>query len=366
MPENQPDGSGALNIAISYPYSSFLKNDYLEHALSEQGHQLFFVGAPAGGRAGYSQRAKISETLANLPVPPDLFLCIDPSDRYFPTGVEELDIPTVCWLGDIHLGTWRQEVAKFFDLLFLPHLDYLERYRKVVGHHQVEWLPLYVSPRVQPLVHAQRVYEVGFVGNIASAHRTTARSRRIELLRTTFRMNDLSHYYSHDELGQVYSRSKIVFNNTINGDLNLRLFEGTACGALVLTDSVANGLEQCFTVGQELVVYQDDADLIDKIRYYLAHEDERISIADAGRQRTLHSHTYAARAQTLMQRLGQPIERVAPMRTAAPTDRYHALRKIYTHMHALDPLLDEARSSRRNPLQRAADILPCLLRRLMV
>lgn len=353
-----------MKIALSYTYSAFLRNDYLEQTLAALGHTVFFVGPPADGRPGYGLHPRLGDLLRRLPEPPDLFLCIDPSNRYFPLGVEELEIPTVCWLGDIHLGAWRKEVAKFFDLVLLPHADYLPAYRQVVGHDQVEWLPLYLSPRVAEVPGLARVYEVGFVGNTAPAHRATPRARRLELLRAHFRMNEQMTLRTPAQMSEIYSQSKLVFNNTINGDLNLRLFEGAACGALLLTDATANGLPDCFEVGRELVVYQDDQDLLDKVRHYLAHAEERQRIATAGQRRTLTDHTYAARATTLLTRLAQPIAARAPMRTATPTARYQSLRRILVHLHALDTLLDEARSRGRNPLQRAVDIFPCLVRRL--
>ena len=42
-----------------------------------------------------------------------------------------------------------------------------------------------------------------------------------------FATNDVSRSYNPQQMGEVYSRSKIVFNKSINGDLNMRFFEGT-------------------------------------------------------------------------------------------------------------------------------------------
>ena len=42
-------------------------------------------------------------------------------------------------------------------------------------------------------------------------------------------------------------------------------------------------------------------DLVEKIRYYLAHEEERSAIAHAGQERTLKDHTYLQRMKELEQ-----------------------------------------------------------------
>jgi spore maturation protein CgeB len=170
-----------------------------------------------------------------------------------------------------------------------------------------------------------------------------------------------------EEVGAVYSQSRIVFNCSIAGDVTMRIFEGTACGALVLTDAIANGLDELFEIGREIVVYRDDADLLEKIAYYLAHEEEREAIARAGQKRTLKEHTYVHRAAKLVEIVNSPEFRMlAPMRTASSSERWAARREIYIHLHMLDAILDEAREKRYGPLRKVWVIAPCLLRRLLL
>ncbi len=205
------------------------------------------------------------------------------------------------------------------------------------------------------------------MGNIALAHRKTARARRLKLIANRFRTNDFYRVYMPEEVGQVYSQSRIVFNCSIAGDVTMRIFEGTACGAMVLTDSIANGLDELFDIGREIVTYMDDADLLDKIAYYLAHGEEREAIARAGQRRTLAEHTYPHRMARLLEIVTAPnFRQRAPMRTAAPEERWSARRKIYIHLHMLDILLDEAKAQGLDPLQRAWAAFPCLIRRLLL
>lgn len=119
------------------------------------------------------------------------------------------------------------------------------------------------------------------------------------MIQKHYKTNDFYRSYTPTEVGQVYSQSKIVFNTSIAGDVTMRIFEGTASAALLLTDPAQNGLNELFTIGKEIVVYENDDDLLKKIDYYLAHDDERCAIAQAGYTQTLKAHTYQHRVKQI-------------------------------------------------------------------
>ena len=79
---------------------------------------------------------------------------------------------------------------------------------------------------------------------------------------------------------------------------NMRLYEATGVGSLLVTDAKQN-LAELFEPGREVVAYCDADDLVEQARHYLAHEDERRAIAAAGQARTLRDHTYAVRMREL-------------------------------------------------------------------
>ena len=104
------------------------------------------------------------------------------------------------------------------------------------------------------------------------------------------------------DMYRVLARSRIVVNR--HGDIaedyanNMRLFEATGMGALLMTEAARN-LPGLFEPGVEVVTYDGLDDLVDKVRHYAAHEDERKAIAAAGRRRTLADHTYHRRIAEL-------------------------------------------------------------------
>lgn len=105
------------------------------------------------------------------------------------------------------------------------------------------------------------------------------------------------------DMYQALMSAKICLNNHeqiagIDAN-NMRLYEATGVGTLLLTDQ-KNNLGEIFDVGREVVAYTDATDCLEKIHHYLAHEDERQAIAAAGQQRTLNEHTYFHRMQELL------------------------------------------------------------------
>jgi spore maturation protein CgeB len=94
---------------------------------------------------------------------------------------------------------------------------------------------------------------------------------------------------------QILAQSKITFNS--HGDIaqghavNMRIFEATGVGTLLLTE-YSKGINDFFEPDKEVICYKDIEDAIQKVKYYLKHEDERIKISKAGQKRTIENFTY--------------------------------------------------------------------------
>ena len=105
------------------------------------------------------------------------------------------------------------------------------------------------------------------------------------------------------EMYQLLHKSKIVFNH--HGDVapwanNLRLFEATGVGALLVTDWKEN-LQEMFEPGKEVVAYRGLEECAELVSTYLEREEARASIADAGQRRTLREHTYYQRMEEFVE-----------------------------------------------------------------
>jgi spore maturation protein CgeB len=67
-------------------------------------------------------------------------------------------------------------------------------------------------------------------------------------------------------------------------------------------------LEDYYKIGGEVVCFNDTDDLIQRVEYYLSHESERASIAQAGYERTLRDHTYVQRFNEIFKKIGLPTQ----------------------------------------------------------
>jgi spore maturation protein CgeB len=81
-----------------------------------------------------------------------------------------------------------------------------------------------------------------------------------------------------------------------------RNFEIPGCGFLLTGE--ADNLQDYYVKGKEIAVYKNNADLIDKIRYYLNNKEEREEVAKAGLKRTLQEHTYEKRFNDIFKVIG--------------------------------------------------------------
>jgi spore maturation protein CgeB len=79
---------------------------------------------------------------------------------------------------------------------------------------------------------------------------------------------------------------------------NMRLYEGTGVGTCLLTDWRPN-LSELFEPDTEVVTYRNAEECVEKVKYLLAHEEQRKSISRAGQKRTLRDHTFDNRAAQL-------------------------------------------------------------------
>ncbi|MFM9882702.1 MAG: glycosyltransferase [Burkholderiales bacterium] len=81
--------------------------------------------------------------------------------------------------------------------------------------------------------------------------------------------------------------------------IKARAFEVPGAGGFLLTEP-ADGLNRYYRIGEEAVTFESQGELIDHLRYFLSHPDERDRIARAGHARTIAEHTYAHRLSSLL------------------------------------------------------------------
>lgn len=116
-----------------------------------------------------------------------------------------------------------------------------------------------------------------------------------------------------EELIRMYSRSKINLGFSTCGDthhdsqrilqIRLRDFEVPMSGGFYMVERM-DELAEFFEIGREIVSYDGRDDLVQKIRYYLAHDAEREAIRKAGYERCRRDHSWHKRFETAFQTAG--------------------------------------------------------------
>jgi hypothetical protein len=164
-----------------------------------------------------------------------------------------------------------------------------------------------------------RVFDVTFIGSLYRIH--SSRTELLESLCSRFGQmriwgpgvgdvpagSPIRRCYVRQawgkEMYQVLHGSKVTLNH--HGDVapyanNMRLFEATGVGAMLVTDWKMN-LHEMFEPGKEVVAYRSPEECVELVQYYLEHDKEREAIARAGQERTLREHTYHHRMQELVE-----------------------------------------------------------------
>jgi hypothetical protein len=247
---------------------------------------------------------------------PDVLYCQDLS-FFPPERLAALKQHVGIVVGQIASPLPPRAFVEAYDLILTSFPHFVGRIRGMgIGS---EYFRIGFDTRVlERLGEVQKDIDVSFVGGISRHH-----GQAISLLERLARETGIQFFgYGAESLGsgsaivarhrgevwgldmyRTLARSRVTVNRHINvaGNFanNMRLYEATGVGAMLLTDRKDN-LGELFEVGREVVSYESPDEAIELINYYGEHAEEAAAIAQAGQQRTLREHTYAQRMRELL------------------------------------------------------------------
>lgn len=111
-------------------------------------------------------------------------------------------------------------------------------------------------------------------------------------------------YLSFNKLREYACRSKINLCITraahagVWASSSSRPFELASMGCCIVANPYL-GIEEWFEPGRELIIVESSEEAIDRYRYLLRNDRERLAISEAARERVLKEHTFAHRARDL-------------------------------------------------------------------
>ena len=106
----------------------------------------------------------------------------------------------------------------------------------------------------------------------------------------------------YNDMPYVFKTSDINLNITLRSiqrGIPLRSMDILGCGGFLISNYQEDML-QYFTPGEDFVYYESRQDLMDKIDYYLKHDEERRAIAKSGHEKVKTHHTYEQRLEEII------------------------------------------------------------------
>ena len=247
---------------------------------------------------------------------PDVLYCQDLS-FFPPKALSELKQHVRLIVGQIACPLPPEAFLKGYDLILTSFPHFVPRLRELGVAS--EYFRIGFDERVLSLLgDVNKDIDFSFVGGISRHH-----GGAVPLLEFLTEKTDLRFFgYGAKSLpvsspirqrhgGEVWgmdmyrslARSRITLNRHINvaenNANNMRLYEATGVGAMLLTDRKDN-LHELFEIDKEVVAYSSKEEAVELVRHYLEHSEESEKIAKAGQERTLRDHTYAQRIKELV------------------------------------------------------------------
>lgn len=230
---------------------------------------------------------KVIERIPDGQKPDLLVVKADATRANFPRNLNALSIPKVMIIGDTgHLHQPLRSVVGYalqerYTYYVADHGRRHLHFFIEAGLRNVHWMPgLFVRIWDIPF-QTTRTTPLSFIGQAGKYH-----PNRVQMLeRLQKEKKPLSFGRAPQQQAfEIYAKSLITINLSLNGDINLRVFEALAAGGFLLSDKVERqaGDDLFFRDGEHLVLWENLDDLCEKIDYYLAHPDEAVAIAQRG------------------------------------------------------------------------------------
>lgn len=241
-------------------------------------------------------KMKLAGSTSKFLQPPDLIFVYDVFHHIL--DLDKFPCPRAYFVGDASISVDRYfELARVqdYDYVFVAQKDYISVF-KSRGCTNVFWLPfgfdpnLFFGPRKEE-------YDFCFIGNPYWHH---ARGRILHYLKEQTRQFR-SYIGKTPDMGALLRRSRIALQISVGGALGQRIFETLGAGPLLIADRISNGLSDLFEENVHLACYSNERELVEKIIYFLEHDEERQQIAKKGQIEALSRHTVTHRANHILE-----------------------------------------------------------------
>ncbi len=305
--------------------------EYMEGSFDD--HDCKTFGPHARSDIQVPSMASVDHILAQLPQgwSPDLILIWRPEYGSLPPDLDQAPVPVVTLTNDWYLAFAECMTAAAFsnatvtgsrgepvfrragvDRVFnLPMLGYQPGVDGVVGKDERD-IDVFSATNPSWSIHTQRIQDFGCLLDLPADVKVALRSH-------------LTRAQYNDHL----SRSKIFVNRTVIGEINMKIYEVTATQTCLFVEEDNLDVRK-YLIPDESVVLFNRENLIEKITYYLAHDEERQAIARRGHE-AMQGFSYRANMNRIvleMQRVGRNELMASGRETARTPARERRLRHL--------------------------------------
>lgn len=312
-----------LVVAMKHPYGDATRGLSYEYTniygpLSRLGRDVaffdFMTEVQTHGKAGMNQ-ALVERVRSTRPDAVVFCLYQEEFDPAALAAVREVAKTMVVYLDDNWRVEYSRRWAPHFDLYATADIDGVQKFADA-GLPNAYFFPFGCDHHVFVRRDLPKIYDVSFVGSMHPRRRWEVGL----LAKAGFKVYTAGYGWpsgpaSHEEMIRVFQQSRINLNlsnsaswdvrymisspralrNTLRSpktieQLKARHFEISGCGGFQLSQ-YAEGLERVYGIGTEIAIFNSPDDLLEKVRYFLAHPERAEAIAEAGYRRTMAEHT---------------------------------------------------------------------------
>ncbi|QJB57773.1 glycosyltransferase [Pseudodesulfovibrio sp. zrk46] len=275
---------------------------YFVKPFRKMGHDVLTIGPRSNSDIVLSKAISLRGLLRILEkhnFHPDLVVWSDICKPPSVLGFEALPAITVGYSIDQYCNPWHAPYRAAFDLMLVAQKDYLPMFEDKQLHNKYEWAPLFCNPHKDKNLNQERDIPSSFVGTVEGSINKARRS----FLNAFKKGHPL--IITQGNYVPIYNRSQIVLNQSAVGELNFRIFEAMACGAVVLTEDTNNGLHDLFTNGKNILLYPRGNPMAAATiaKTALSSPDELNAIACRGRREVMAYHSSTVRAKYILSKV---------------------------------------------------------------
>jgi len=270
----------------------FIAYRRLLEPLRDMGHETLCLDPPPDGDLDLPQALERAGFVPDLVVDREHL-----RRRFLVQGLDGIDCPVAYWSLDTHLNFfWQRRLAPLYDLVLTTQPAWVEPLRQA-GAPRTDSLT-WPAASIPWTPWAERSETAVFIGRLSAQ-----RPARTEMVRLLERGHGLR---LHDDvplsrIGDVYRNARLVPNETIAGEVNLRLFEAAASGCLPLSPSLARDQEEYFAPGREFLPYGNAPELLELLRWCEAEPGKAETMGRRAWERCQAEHLPVHRAARLLE-----------------------------------------------------------------